>query len=263
MRVAGEGTHYELAILDGGGRAASVALKLPSVTTILKALPKYGLEWWGYRMGLVEGRRMAVAPPVPGDWTTMDEAAFYDAVKKLGRDGGAVTPSNALTSAGSRGSDVHSIVERLFTEHEVPVAADVVPELRGYRHALVKWYEEVLCPFDFKQVILCEKAIFSLDHRYAGTLDLLYVDDDGIYHVVDFKTSKAVYESHLLQSTAYLQAAREMGLISPDGEARGEVVRLGAKGDYEVQTSAFQIGDFLQVKAVWEWLERTKERSKV
>lgn len=246
------GDHYQLAVINGVGQAVGKTVPLPSVTTILKAVSKGGLEWWGYKMGLLEARRLAKN----GDTAIgmMSDDHFYDFVKDLGRKGEAQTPSSALKTAGARGTNIHDIAESFFKEGRVPGPAEVPEQHHGYVKALasfITWLGDY-------ELITAETPLFSLDHRYAGTVDLVLQQGDR-YVVADFKTSKAIYETHLLQATAYAHAAQEMGLVPPQGPVEAWVVRLGADGTYEVKKSNCAIEDFLGVKKAWEWQQRMKE----
>ena len=51
-RAAGGGSTYRVAVVDHKGKVRGEGVSLPSVTTILGALPKEGLQWWGYKLGV-------------------------------------------------------------------------------------------------------------------------------------------------------------------------------------------------------------------
>lgn len=59
------------------------------------------------------------------------------------------------------------------------------------------------------EILATEMVVFSHEHRYAGTCDLI-ANVDGCTYLIDLKTSKYVGDHHLLQGAAYLRAAREM-----------------------------------------------------
>lgn len=262
MRIAGDGDYYTIHAINGAGIPVGKPYKLPSVTTILKALPKDGLQWWGYKMGLIEGRKLAAKHPIVVDSTTGeaidDTEAFYEAAKKLGREGAVITPSNSLKTAGVRGTDVHDYAEQLLKSGKPPKKEDVPPEAHGYVTALVSWYDKYVAHRN-AEVVAVEVPVFSLDHRFAGTLDaiLKYKHADVThYEVVDFKTSKGIYESHLIQVAAYRHAACEQGYIPEGVPVITNVARFGADGGFEVANSPFLVDDFLAVKQVWELLAR-------
>jgi hypothetical protein len=68
-----------------------------------------------------------------------------------------------------------------------------------------------------------ELFVMNTDIGYAGQFDLLYADDGDVV-LADIKTSKRVYDKHLLQLTAYSYAVdvvvdrMEVLRLNPDGE---------------------------------------------
>lgn len=68
-----------------------------------------------------------------------------------------------------------------------------------------------------------ELFVVNTDVGYAGQFDLLY-EDDGDVVLADIKTSKRVYDKHLIQLSAYAEAVdivvdrMEVIRINPDGE---------------------------------------------
>lgn len=103
--------------------------------------------------------------------------------------------------------------------------------------------------------LLIEQAVFSLQHGYAGTMDLLALVDD-VPTLVDFKTSKAIYQEAHLQVAAYQVALAEMG----HGPAeRGMIVRLPKNENdpaFEIAESPSVQDLFPTFKAtieLWKW----------
>lgn len=246
-RAAGDSSHYELAVLDGAGNPVGRSILLPSVTTILEALPKY-LQWWGYKLG-VEATLAKVGELPPGEAFPTPEKLYKELLDEKKH-----TPGTVLTDAGGRGSTVHSYAESVMKGSPTYKAPD--PSLEGYFKAV----DAFKAAFDKQGWVVREVEIpvFSLKHQYAGTLDVIaYNALLDMYAVFDFKTSKAIYESNFLQMEAYDYAAREMGYFR--GDSQRKVVRLGAKGKFEVKDSLCGIEDFLAVKKVWHWLQKMKE----
>lgn len=62
----------------------------------------------------------------------------------------------------------------------------------------MKWYNQ----FDHRQVILSEYSSVHEKQRYGGTLDLLLDTPNGV-RLIDFKTSKRIYEENYIQVAAY------------------------------------------------------------
>lgn len=245
-RNAGDSGWYDFAPLDATGQPSGRGFRLPSVTTILDALPKY-LAWWGYRMGAREGRRLATDPTT----TDFTEEQFYEHIKKLGREGTADTPSSTLEDAADRGTDVHAVAERFLKGQDVNL--DAVPDdQKGFVTSFFKWWDA-----NAGEVIATEVCVYSLDHRYAGTLDVIVKYAGNKYMVWDFKTSKDVYANHQLQSAAYLWAAQERGYIPENASVGAGVVSLRKSGNpkpIHVDLSINTLEVFLNVKRTWEWL---------
>ena len=73
MRNAGDSGFYEFAPLDATGMPKGQSFHLPSVTTILNAVPKW-LQWWGYELGLAQAQKMALAG---ADLTSLSRTVLY------------------------------------------------------------------------------------------------------------------------------------------------------------------------------------------
>jgi hypothetical protein len=60
------------------------------------------------------------------------------------------------------------------------------------------------------EIFAVELPVASVIWQYAGTVDLIYRKPGRrTYTLVDYKSAKAVWPSHLLQTAAYVEAARE------------------------------------------------------
>lgn len=256
-RAAGDSSFYELAIIDAAGTPKGVSQFLPSVTTILEALPKY-LQWWGYKLG-VEATLDKIGELPPGTVLPTVDQMYTDlkADKKL-------TPSSVLTAAGTRGSDVHDWIEKRVLEHASEWPATPLPSHKGYEKAVNDWLETS----GISKVLYTELPVFSMKHQYAGTLDALTYDAEKDEFVVnDWKTNEkgGVYESHHLQIAAYKAAVLEMSLPVEfkNSPVRGRVVAFSAKGKFNevwVDDEVSNIDTFLKVKEVWEWLQTMQKK---
>ena len=241
-------------ITDGRGRRYVIkddngeVITCPSVTTILGSLPKGGLEWWGAKLALqavlhLQERYGQIPEGID---------ALYEAYKQT-----EFAPHRALKKAGNRGTAVHDVAEQLL-KHGKLVDLDTSVASDGFVDALVKWHEEHA--IGECEPVAIEALLFSEAHLYAGQCDGILRRPDGKYLVVDFKTSKAIYESHLIQLAAYEGAAREMGLIPADAEVEKLAVRLGEDGSFDVVRSVHVVEDFLKVKAVHELLKAKNKK---
>lgn len=268
-RAVGDSRTYPLSLLNSAGQAIGPQLDIPSVTTILKALPKE-LAWWGYKMGLTEGRRLAKvgSDPAGFNYLTAEDEDLYEEVKRMGREEGTVkTPLNTMESAGDRGTKIHDIAEQVFRDGVWPDPKFVDESQHGYVRALKRWYDRKIEGKNF-EVVAVEVPLVSLSlypYVYAGTCDLILKETLSVgpplFHVIDFKTAKDIYESALLQSTAYGYAAQERGIIPAGADWIGHVVRFAPDGKYGTKTSPCVIDDFVDVYKVWLWLGRMGARA--
>jgi hypothetical protein len=69
-----------------------------------------------------------------------------------------------------------------------------------------------------KQYIASEGYCFSERLMTGGIVDLAFEDMDGKYVLLDFKSSKAAYDTHLFQNAGYAIAIEENGIYTDDGE---------------------------------------------
>jgi len=58
--------------------------------------------------------------------------------------------------------------------------------------------------------ILCEAPLVSEQYQFGGTLDC-YALVDGVRTLIDYKTGKAIYSEHVIQTSAYRQLLSEHG----------------------------------------------------
>ena len=103
---------------------------------------------------------------------------------------------------GSVGKDVHKWAEQFLQGKEPPMPVD--EQVRKGVEAFLKWIEQAKV-----KVIETEKHVYSARYDYAGITDLI-AEIDGRLAVVDFKTSKGLYNDYLYQVAAYEVAYREM-----------------------------------------------------
>lgn len=103
--------------------------------------------------------------------------------------------------AAKEGSIVHEILEAIVTRREIITP----PEFIGFK----KGFEEFLKNYSiFTKREWIEKRIKHSNYRYSGTFDML-AEIDGVFSLVDIKTSPEVYDDYRLQTSAYLYALNE------------------------------------------------------
>jgi hypothetical protein len=157
-------------------------IKVPSVTTILDAYPKQLTKW----------AAETVAGYAVDHWADLNQASPSARLRELEKSVWASRDAAAL-----RGTQIHDMAERL-------VAGTAVPpdEYRGPIEA----YARFLDRWDVQPVIV-ERPVLNRTFGYAGRPDLLAEvrSVDGLA-LLDIKTGKNVYDSHVLQCVAYANA---------------------------------------------------------
>ncbi|WP_133849891.1 hypothetical protein [Labedaea rhizosphaerae] len=203
---SGRGHRYE----DAHGR------KVPGVTTVISSgVPKPALINWAARVTAayaVDYWDELAELPVSERLTRLEKARFGE------RD-----------EAARRGTQVHSLAERLVHGEEVDVPEALAGHVRAYVDFLDQWRV---------QPVLAEFVVASHRHGYAGTADLLaYLDDPdepgrAVPWLLDIKTSQGVWGETALQLAAYryadvYRAADGTELPVPEVERTGVVHVLG------------------------------------
>lgn len=115
-----------------------------------------------------------------------------------------------FTKAADRGTEVHVAIEKLLNGHAVPTELMEARVKKGIQ-AFLDWYNEV-----HPEVIATEHIVVNHKYKYAGTADLIckidYKDGkkhyEGVY-LVDYKTSRSIWQTHKLQCAAYAMASDE------------------------------------------------------
>lgn len=218
--------------LDGKG-------PIPSVTSILKIVDKSGpLIGWAKRTTAEAALRHVAELP---KW-----------VEDFGSDGAVsmlTKASNVIRDkAANAGSEIHGYAEAIAKGQEVEVPEDLAPFVASLRQWMIDFEPEYLA---------AEEMVYS-SHGYAGTLDCI-VRIAGEVWMIDYKTSKGVYEETALQLAAYA-AADFIGrpgdptrYAIPSVDQYG-VVHIRPEGaelvPYDV-TGAFDA--FLAAKRLFEW----------
>jgi hypothetical protein len=214
---------------------------VPSVTNIIGILDKPALPRWAANM--VAERAMHLKHSLGN----MSDSEVVDTLK------GA--PWSKSQRAADRGTDIHAYLEaRLNGLEPEELSADAEP----YKAAADDWFDAVGASFEDVQT---EVTLFH--PRYAGTTDLIG-RVDGRINIVDFKTSKAIYDEAALQLSAlagcYTQAD---GSTVPWRDETGfmvevprlVVVRIGADKwqEKEVANPHDGMTAFFGLLDAWHW----------
>lgn len=232
----------------------------PSVTTILSAINKPALVPWAAKV-----ERELVIEAAADLYETISETPKMSGLGWLtalsDRLGKMKASQKELTKASEIGSQAHAWIEHNIKAqllHDVGACPVISPPAMLAVGAWERWKNSV----NFKP-LLCEQPVWSHEHKYAGTMDLV-AEINGRPTLLDWKTGKAIYQEAFLQNAAYRCAVREMGLF--DGEIDGMIVRLPkVETDPEFEVKAITESEdhllevFLNVRAMWAWLNEKQE----
>jgi len=262
--------------VDQGYGRTSRAYEVPtgevydSVTSILGVVAKPALITWSANMERAYVTQAAAdlyedTSPTP----KMSRQAFLTSLDlRLSK---VKAHTRALEKAGNIGSQAHALIEwslRRQLGQIVGAQPEVVPEAAHSFACFESWAE--VSEFTPK---LIEQVVWSRQHEYAGTLDILgearcmrsEAEGELVQFVGDWKTGKAIYPEAKMQSAAYIRALREMGHVT--GDVWGLVVRLpkvAADPGFEAvwispEEQQEHFDAFLAAKRLWDWTQRQRK----
>lgn len=125
-----------------------------------------------------------------------------------------VESDQIMIDAAARGSKIHHAIQKVIAgeilEMDTPVfngqsgkEEELTIEEWGVIKTFIDWNNEVKPTY-----LLSERTVISKKYGYGGTLDAVCKIGDKTY-LIDFKTSKSVYTSHIVQLSSYKQALIE------------------------------------------------------
>lgn len=195
-------------------------LAVPSTTTIIGGgVPKEALKFWAAKMAA------QYAVEHKGAWERLPKDDAVDLIKRAA--------TRFTERKADLGTAVHAAIEAHLGHRGGPTLNEIE---KGYARGALAFLED-----HSVEVVRVESTVFSREHGYAGTFDLLYRSPSlpGVI-VGDWKTSKAVYDETALQLCA---SARADFIAEPDGVTEaylpvedidvGTTIRLAADGTYE------------------------------
>lgn len=267
-RAAGNSNHYTFCLQDHKGKYhPKVKIELPSSTHIIKStLAAPQLVQWAYRQTLdsVTGLLDAEAhePHFDEEDTLMDTLVDADILDEWLKQN-KMRPNDVRDEAGDRGHREHELLEKLGKIGlEDPEAASL------YAHkALIKkpdspWARGILDWWIERGPIVyaSELLLVSPKHGFAGTVDLIWMDDDGKLVVTDLKTRKIgaeVYTSDMFQVDSYMLGYEEQEGRTPD---RGSVLVVREDGTWIEKDVNIPRGAFLDLLKVYDIDQASRRR---
>jgi hypothetical protein len=110
---------------------------------------------------------------------------------------------NVSDTALDIGSQVHSAIEQ-YIKTGKDLSGELMPEVANGFIAFLQWESE-----NVSKWIESEIKTVNTTYGYGGTLDAIFENRDGEIVIVDFKTSKAIFDEMWLQISAYRKAREE------------------------------------------------------
>lgn len=257
QRIDGQrgGRHYIVPDPEGGE-----GIRVPSVTNILSVIAKPALVNWAAKVEreLVLEAAANLYLDLPHDPAAprMKRDAYVRTLTT--RIGEEKAHQKVARKATDIGGEAHELIEWNL-KRELGQEAGAEPRVSPAAATAFSAFQTWWAGSGLKPVRV-EQMVFHPGALYAGTLDLLAKANDELI-IVDFKTSKAIYEEYLLQvGGAYGPAVNAMG---HGPITRGLIVRF-PKGEAE---PAFNPGRDIQevtgfdrlhqvfrhAQALWEW----------
>lgn len=138
------------------------------------------------------------------------------------------------TAAGAIGTDVHAWIEQqvknaIANNNGKLENASIPEDIQKIAVGFVTWAQTNNITF-----LESEKRLYSREHWYAGTCDLLFLKD-GKKYVGDIKTSSGIYgREFFFQMAGYQIALEEQGEKDIFGST---IIRCGKDGSFEVKDS--------------------------
>lgn len=117
----------------------------------------------------------------------------------------------ARKEAADIGSNVHAYAEAVLRGEDPPKLATA--EAEAGAKAFEAWLRESAV-----EPLAIERRVFSKQHWFAGTVDLVALID-GRLAIADFKTSSGIYPEYALQTSAYKLAWKEEHGIDDSDDA--------------------------------------------
>lgn len=188
---------------------------LPSVTTILDQLDKSGVLMGWATKTMMEYLK-TLADPKGHILITKDEV---DETFKKARAWHKEISAKALDI----GSGVHNAIEVHLKGQSVEGLLEADPRLKPPFKAFLDWHKDTGFKFIATERKVCSPLMF------AGTLDGL-AERNGKLWVIDFKTSKAIYDGYDMQASAYRQAVQNGLYLNGEGWQKSDLNVNGGIG---------------------------------
>lgn len=164
-------------------------------------------------------------------------------------------------AAGGRGSKVHLAIVDLLNGFPININAMYEnPNTGNMEELSLEEYEALISFVAWHKLkkpvkIAVEIPVWNDDYGYAGTVDFVCVIDDELW-LIDFKTSKEVWPSHIIQVSAYkhTKEIQEIMKLNNFKEIKLSILQLGYKKNklgYKPNDIEDEFDLFLAAKTIW------------
>lgn len=153
---------------------------------------------------LKDGTRVPGATTISG---LLDKPFLVKWANKLGKQGIDVT--EYVNNEARKGTLIHAIIESHNTKQSVDLGEYSDDEIDSATKVFYEHYMEWE-KLHKVEPIFSEHSMVSEQYKFGGIVDF-YAILDGVYTVIDFKTSKSISNEHLLQVSSYAQLLQENG----------------------------------------------------
>lgn len=128
-------------------------------------------------------------------------------------------------AAANRGTEVHTLAERLMHDEEVDVPDEIAGHVESYVRFLDEWKPEP---------VITETVVANRTWNYCGSLDMVVDLPNGERPICDIKTSRSgIFGETALQVSAYAHSQ-----VYVDGDQEKPTADLGITGGYAIWVRA-------------------------
>ena len=166
-------------------------------------------------------------------------------------------------AAGEKGSKVHQATELLEKGETISIDSKLVnPNTLEEEELTVEEYEAIISYGNWfnavkPEVLAVEMVVFNEENVYAGTLDRI-IRIGGQIWIVDLKTSKSIWQEHILQISSYSHADinyKELKITDEEWKDRKvATLQIGYqlnKNRYKFTEQIDKFDLFLNAKQTW------------
>lgn len=211
--------------------------KMTGVTTVIGVISKPNLYQWFADMAI--GSLGWLNPEYNSPEACMAAAEQgFEAIKALDVAGFIKLLSQARLAANNRKDDTADIGKAVHAWIEGYIKAQIkgelvhapLPEIKAMCDKFVAWAKENVSVF-----LEAERKVYSREHFYAGTYDIMYLDKSGHKCIGDVKTANRIYDRvYFAQMAGYQICEEEKGNTDIFGRT---IIRTGKDGSFEAVSS--------------------------